>query len=54
MIKHTHKGKLMILKMVIENWGHHEGHKYSDFERTQDWPPIHVQTPALKISKISY
>ena len=30
MIKHTHKGKLMILKMVIENWGHHEGHKYSE------------------------
>ena len=25
MIKHTHKGKLMILKMVIENWGHSEG-----------------------------
>ena len=28
MIKHTHKGKLMILKMVIENWGHSEGQKY--------------------------
>ena len=22
MIKHTHKGKLMILKMVLENWGY--------------------------------
>ena len=25
MIKHTHKGKLMILKMVLENWGYNEG-----------------------------
>jgi hypothetical protein len=28
MIKHTHKGKLMILKMVLENWGYNEGQKY--------------------------
>ena len=25
MTRHTHKGKLMILKMVIENWGYGEG-----------------------------
>ena len=47
MIKHTHKGKLMILKMVIENWGHDEGQKYgmdskvgrlylADYDRVND------------------
>ena len=25
MIKHTHKQKLMILKMVLENWGYTKG-----------------------------
>ena len=25
MTRHTHKGKLMILRMVLENWGHTEG-----------------------------
>jgi len=41
-------------KKIIFNIIKYEGYKYSDFERTQDWPPVHVQTPALKISKISY
>ena len=47
MIKHTHKGKLMILKMVLENWGHDEGQKYgmdskvgrlylADYDRVND------------------
>ena len=28
--------------------------KYSDFERTQDWPKAYVASAALKISKTSY
>ena len=47
MIKHTHKGKLMILKMVLENWVHDEGQKYgmdskvgrlylADYDRVND------------------
>ena len=44
------KNKKKIIFDIIK----YEGYKYSDFERTQDWPTAHVQTPALKISKISY
>ena len=47
MIIHTHKQKLMILKMVLENWGHNEGQKYgmdskvgrvylTDYDRVND------------------
>jgi N-acylneuraminate cytidylyltransferase/CMP-N,N'-diacetyllegionaminic acid synthase len=32
----------------------YEGYKYSDFERTQDWPKAYIASPALKISKIQY
>jgi CMP-N-acetylneuraminic acid synthetase len=32
----------------------YEGSRYSDFERTQDWPKAYVASPALKISKIQY
>ena len=41
-------------KKIIFNIIKYEGHKYSDFERTQDWPKVNIVTPALKISKISY
>ena len=27
------------------------GYKLSDFEATQDWPPIEIVSPAIKISK---
>lgn len=32
----------------------YEGYKYSDFERTQDWPKAYIASSALKISKIQY
>ena len=31
-----------------------KGHKYSDFERTQDWPEAYMASSALRISKISF
>jgi len=45
-VKNQKKIKFNIIK--------YEGYKYSDFERTQDWPPVNIVVPALKISKISY
>ena len=34
MTKHTHMGKLTILKMTMENWEYVEGNKYSEVPET--------------------
>ena len=41
-------------KKLFFNIIKYEGFKYSDFERTQDWPKAYIASPALKISKIQY
>ena len=41
-------------KKIIFNIIKYEGYKYSDFERSQDWPSVNIATPAIIISKISY
>ena len=57
MTKHTHKGKLMILKMVLENWGYNEGQKYSDGDDIgklylADWDRVCYLLDSLKKRKI--
>tara|TARA_Y100000590_G_C15209327_1_gene821831 strand:- start:15 stop:674 length:660 start_codon:yes stop_codon:yes gene_type:complete len=41
-------------KKIIFDIINYSGHYYSDFERTQDWPPSIICSPAIKITKTSY
>ena len=44
------KNKRKLLFDVIK----FEGFKYSDFERTQEWPVVEIESPAIKISKTKF
>ena len=41
-------------KKILFNTIKFKGFKYSDFERTQDWPSAEIASAALKISKVKY
>tara|TARA_E500000178_G_scaffold298202_1_gene305258 strand:+ start:457 stop:1191 length:735 start_codon:yes stop_codon:yes gene_type:complete len=45
---------IKVKKKLIFNIFKHEGHIYSDFERTQDWPNSFIGSAALKITKTSF
>ena len=47
-IKNTNKEKINF------NIVKYNGSRYSDFERTQDWPPVIMCSAALKLTKTSY
>ena len=41
-------------KKILFNVVKFGGFKYSDFERTQEWPLVEIQSPAIKISKTKF